>query len=387
MKKMRTIGAIVCSMGLMLALTVLPTLAQERKPVIIGIMEPLTGPLATQGMYDMRGEEVAIEQINELGGVLGRPLKAVFEDTESRPKSAMDAVRKLVDINKVPIIIGPHLSSTTIPTAKYTGEKGIPQISVSATSPDVRHLGPHHFSIVGLDDLLGKYQARFAIQDSGDIKKWGIMTVNDPYGLGIGKVMRKEIERQGGEVVSFVAWESGKTDYRAELQRLFAGKPEGILSVSWGEMAKIQFKQAYEMGLMDQVKGNWYLPYPTNLHACDPETVEGIKGLDVFYGSPRTAQFVERFKKKYPEAEPNAYSARTYDAVWIAALAIDIAGSTESARILNVLPFVFGFYKGASSSDVSVDADGMQNTQIFAAWVVRDGKLERYTEELWGVTP
>lgn len=366
----------------MIGIFILPSIAQEE--IVIGILEPQTGPLSVQGAYDIKGEEIALDQINELGGVLGRPLKAIFEDTQSRPESAMEGARKLVEINKVPIIIGCHTSGETIPVAEYTGSKGIPQISVSATSPTVRELGAHHFSVVGLDDLVGKFQAQFAWEDSDNAKRWGIMTVNDAYGLGIGKVMQEEIERQGGEVVSFIAWESGKTDYRAELQRLFAENPEAILSVSWGEMAQIQFKQAYEMGLAEQVKEKWYVPYPTNLEDCYPETVEGVKGLDVAWGSSRSAQFVERFKKKFSDVEPNAYSARAYDAVWIASLAINISGSTEPARIIEVLPFVFDLYRGVFSDDMSVDEDGMPKKQPCEAWIVRNGNLEKYTEKLWG---
>ena len=383
MRKRKISFQFFLTLVLMLVAFALPATAQEE--VVIGILEPQTGPLSVQGAYDIKGEEVALDQINELGGVLGRPLKAIFEDTQSRPESAMEGARKLVEINKVPIIIGCHTSGETIPTAKYTGSKGIPQISVSATSPQVRQLGLHHFSVVGLDDLVGKFQAQFAWEDSGGVKKWGIMTVNDAYGLGIGKVMQEEIERQGGEVVSFIAWESGKTDYRAELQRLFTDSPEAIISVSWGEMAQIQFKQAYEMGLTDQVKDKWYVPYPTNLEACHPETVEGVKGLDVAWGSPRSIQFIERFKKKYPDDEPNAYSARTYDAVWIASLAMNISGSTDPKRIIEVLPFVFDLYRGVFSDDMSVDEDGMPKKQPCEAWIVKDGKLEKYSEKLWGI--
>jgi branched-chain amino acid transport system substrate-binding protein len=296
----------------------------------------------------------------------------------------MEAVRKLIDINNVSIIIGPHTSGETIPTSTYSGSKGVPQISISATSPLVRELGPHHFSVVGLDDLVGKLMAQFAWEDAG-VEKWGIMTANSDYGIGIGRVMEEEIEEQGGNVVGFVTYEAGKTDYRAELERLFSDNPEAIMIVTWGEMAYIQFKQAYEMGLFDQTKDKWYSPYPSNITTGEPETIEGVKGLDVAWGSTRAEKFTERFKEEFPDEEPNAYSARSFDAVWIAALAMNISGSTEPKRIMEVLPFVFEIYRGVFSDDMSVDEDGMPKKQPCWAWIVRNGKLEMYTDRVYGM--
>lgn len=359
--------------------------AEEKEPVVIGGLFPQTGVCAHIGAKEVKGVELAVEEINEFGGVLGRPFKVIIEDTESRPKAAIDAAHKLIDINKVPIILGCHASSNTIPTATYSNSKGVIQISVSSTSPDVRNIGPYHFSICGLDDIMGKHITRFAMEDSGK-KKWGIFVMNDPYGVGIAKEMQKEIKRQGGEVVSLVKYELGKTDYRAELQRLFAPNPGGILSVGWGEIAAVQFKQAYELGLMEKIKGVWYVPYVGDIigPAAIPDAIEGVKGLEYGYGSPRTIQFVQKFKEHYPGMEMISDAVRCYDACWTAALAINVAGSTEPDHILKVLPFVFSMYKGASSVDLEVDEDGMQKTQVYFAYIVHNGKLERYTKEAIG---
>jgi len=197
--------------------------------------------------------------------------------------------------------------------------------------------------------------------------------------------MQKEIERQAGKVVSLVKYEVGHPDYRGELQRLFASGPEGVVAVSWSEMARIQHKQAFEMGLTETVKGAWYVPYPWDvIGEAIPETVEGIKGLDYGFGTPRTAQFLERFERRNPGVEVVSDAIRAYDACWVAALAMGISGSTEPDNILKVLPFVFSMYKGASSSDLGVDEDGMQKTQVYFAWIARNGKLVRYTDEVIG---
>jgi branched-chain amino acid transport system substrate-binding protein len=360
-------------------------LAQEKDEITIGVALAQTGHLSIYADYEIKGIKTAIDEINYYGGVLGKSFKAIVKDTESNPQGALDAVKKLVIINKVPLIIGCQASYNTIAAGEYLNDKGVIQISTSSTSLSIRDLGPYSFSVVGLDDLLGKYQVHFAIYDSSRIEKWGIMVIDSAYGIGIGNVMKEEIEAYGGEVVSYVKYEPNKTDYRAELQKLFIGEPQGILSINWGEMGEVQFKQAYEMGLLDKVENRWYSHFPAQLEQCIPETVEGVKGLDIFYGSSRTENFSNRFKKLHPDTPVNAYAARGYDACWIAALAIGVSGSTESDNILKALPFACSIYKGASSADMSVDNDGMQKTQVYASYIIKNGQLERYEEKLWGL--
>jgi len=360
-------------------------LAQEKDGIAIGVALAQTGHLSINADHEIKGIETAIDEINDYGGVLGKSFEAIFKDTESNPESALDAVKKLVIIKKVPLIIGCQSSSNTIAAGEYLNNKGVIQISTSSTSPPVRELGLYSFSVVGLDDLLGKYQVRFAIYDSSRIERWGIMVIDSAYGIAIGNAMKKEIEAYGGEVVSYVKYEPDKTDYQAELQKLFTTEPQGILSITWGEMGKIQFKQAYEMGLLDKVENRWY-SYPlAYLDQCIPETVEGVKGLDISYGSSRTDDFANRFRKLHPNTPVTAYAARGYDACWIAALAIGISSSSESDDILKALPLAFNLYKGASSADMSVDNDGMQKTQIYASYIMKNGQFERYEEKLWGL--
>ena len=133
-------------------------------PVVIGSISPLTGTNAVQGQDMKRGAQLALEQINAAGGVLGSPLKIIWEDTESSPKGGMDAVHKLVEINKVPLIVGAYSSGISLPTGQWTNSKKVIQISVASTSPKLREIGSYFFNAIGLDEVMGSKLAEFALE-------------------------------------------------------------------------------------------------------------------------------------------------------------------------------------------------------------------------------
>jgi branched-chain amino acid transport system substrate-binding protein len=365
-----------------------PTIAQQGQPVKIGVLVPLTGASAFGGVRNLRGIEIALDEINAGGGVLGgRPIEIIVEDDESRPKAGMDAIHKLVDVNKVPVVLGTMNSSITVPTATYSESRGVVQISLSATSPDLRKIGPHHFTVIATDEVMGGDVVKFAMKDSGE-KKFGVLVMNDAYGVGIAGAMKKVIESMGGEVVSEVRYELNKSDYRAELQRLFAAKPGAIISVSWSEMSRIIMKQAFELGLSAKVSGKWYFPYfQDSIEAAIPETIEGMKGLDVVSAvGPRYEEFVTSYMKKVkgnPELEKfvSYYPAIAYDAMWVTALAINMAGSTKPDAIMDALPQTFKLYRGVSDPDMRVDEDGIQITQIYQPFIFKNGKPQIYNVE------
>lgn len=366
---------------LTMAMMLLPQWATADDEVQIGVILPLSGSVASLGNPALQGINIALEEVNASGGVLGgKKLKLIVEDTESRPKGAMDAIHKLVDVDRVPIVLGEITSSSTMPTAEYSGSKGVVQIGLSATSPNLRQLGPNFFSMVATDEVMGRAMVSRAYKDTGK-KKFGILVMNDAYGVGIGEQMQKAVEKMGGQVVSEVRYELNKTDYRAEIQRLFSRKPEVILSVSWGEVSRLIQKQAWELGFAKKLNENWYSAYfSDSVSQCIPETTEGRKGLDVVSApGPRYDNIVKKYHERAGADKLVTYFVPVgYDAVWVTALAIDLAGSTDSAAIQKVLPTAFKIYRGVSDPDMTVDADGIQTTQVFGTFKYEGGKIVRY---------
>ena len=346
------------------------------EPVVIGSISPLTGTNAVQGLDMKRGEQMALEEINAAGGINGRPLKIIWEDTESSPRGGMDAVHKLVEINKVPLIIGAYSSGISLPTGQWTNSKKVIQIAEASTSPKLREIGPYFFNIIGLDEVMGTMLAEFALESGA--RTFASITVNNPFGIGIEIWTKKTIDKAGKKWLEAVRYDEKKTDYRAEIERLFAKKPEVVFFTAYGTESKLILKQAYEMGLKPS-KG-WYADYPTMwCNEVIPVSAEGIRGLECgMTGGTRLEEYQAAYKRRYgKEAKQTAFGAYAYDATWIAALALGMAGSTDTDKIAKALHTVSKIYNGVTG-DKSFDKDGMQVIDYYQRMVYRGGKLVPY---------
>ncbi len=354
----------------------MPFSSEAAEPVIIGSICPLTGTNAVQGLDMKQGEGLALDEINAAGGIYGRPLKIIWEDTESSPKGGMDAVHKLVEINKVPLIIGAYSSGISLPTGQWTNSKKVIQISEASTSPKLREIGPYFFNVMGLDEVMGTKLAEFAFESGAET--FASIVVNNPFGIGIEIWTKKAVDKAGKTWLEAVRYNEKKADYRAELERLFAKKPDVVFFTAYGTESKLLLKQAFEMGLKPS-KG-WYADYMTMWsNEVIPETAEGIKGLVM--GSTSGSRFEDyqaAYKKKYGEkAKQTAFGMYAYDAAWIAALALSMTGSTDTDKIANALYPVSKIYNGVSG-DKSFDKDGMQVTDYYTRKVYKGGELVFY---------
>jgi len=350
--------------------------AEAAEPVVIGSISPLTGTNAVQGLDMKRGEQMALEEINAAGGICGRPLKIIWEDTESSAKGGMDAVHKLVEINKVPLIVGAYSSGISLPTGQWTNSKKVIQIAEASTSPKLREIGPYFFNIIGLDEVMGTMLAAFALESGANT--FASITVNNPFGIGIEIWTKKTIDNAGKKWLEAVRYDEKKTDYRAEIERLFAKKPEAVFFTSYGTESKLILKQAYEMGLKPS-KG-WYADYPTMWsNEVIPVSAEGILGLKIGKArGVRLEQYQAAYQKRYGKgAKQTAFGAYAYDATWVAALALSMAGSTDTDKIAKALHIVSKVYGGVTG-DKGFDQDGMQVTDYYQRMVYKGGKLIPY---------
>ena len=350
--------------------------SEAAEPVVIGSISPLTGTNAVQGLDMKRGEELALEEINSAGGIDGRPLKIIWEDTESSAKGGMDAVHKLVEINKVPLIVGAYSSGISLPTGQWTNSKKVIQIAEASTSPKLREIGPYFFNIIGLDEVMGTMLAELALESGANT--FASITVNNPFGIGIEIWTKKTVDKAGKKWLEAVRYDEKKTDYRAEIERLFAKKPEVVFFTAYGTESKLILKQAYEMGLKPS-KG-WYADYPTMWsNEVIPASAEGIRGLECgATGGARLEEYQAAYQKRYgKEAKQTAFGAYAYDATWVAALALSMAGTTDTDKIATALHIVSKVYNGVTG-DKSFDQDGMQVTDYYQRMVYRGGKLIPY---------
>ena len=378
MKKCLFVMFLTVTLGSLIGMS---SLAAEEAPVKIGVLLPLTGTQAVMAEDLQEGFLIAQEQINAAGGVLGRRLELIIEDTETRPTPGMDAARKLVELDRVPVITGGFSSGVMLPIAEYCQERGILVVSQPPTSPLFRDVGDYIFLINVLDNYKGKVISEFAFKDSG-LKRFGLMFMNNAFGQALKEETIKNLESLGAEVVVVVDYELNKVDYKAELTRLFANDPEAIIATFYANEGFIAAKQAYEMGLLNVNEVPWYCPEMASSFAKAleeiPEVVEGIKGLNPL--APESL-FMEAFREKKGRDPITAYSAMNYDALIMIAMAINFANSTDSTAIRDALPKISQWYRGQSTGgDKRFDEDGMQGFGQYSKVILINGEVVPYSE-------
>ena len=222
--------------------------AQQKEPVLIGAIQDLTGPIGPHGQESLHATELAVEEINKAGGVLGRPIKLLVEDSESRPKAGVEAAHKLADVNKVPVCIGGYSSGQALPIGEYLNSVKVVWVT-DATTNKLKTIGPYVFDTADLAD-----QAVALVDFAwADIKarKFAALAENNPIGQDRADVTEKRAKELGGTFVTKMLYAVGAKDFRTELMKLMAAKPDAILcDIYTGDGIIIQ-KQLYEMGVKD----------------------------------------------------------------------------------------------------------------------------------------
>jgi branched-chain amino acid transport system substrate-binding protein len=375
MKRFAFIIAIAVSLCFVIGFS----MADAKEPVKIGILCPITGTQAVMSEDLLTGFKLAQEEINAAGGILGRPVKLIVEDTETRPAPGMDAARKLIEVDRVKIISGGFSSGVALPIAKYCQQNKILAVFQPPTSPLFRNAGSYIFLTNVLDNYKGKVIADFAVADSGK-KRFATMFMNNAFGKALMDETLKNLEKQGAQVVSKVVYELNKVDYKAELQRLFSQKPEAIIATFYAKEGLVIAKQAYEMGMLNVDKVPWYVPEMTSSFASAvkdiPQVVEGIKGLNPLQPG---SLFMEKFKKRMGRAPITAYAAMNYDALIMIAMAANFANSVDPTAIRDNMRKIDDWYRGQSTGgDKRFDKDGMQGFGEYSKVIIRDGKIVPY---------
>lgn len=338
----------------------------------LGAVLPLTGVNATIGKDQKRGIDLAVATINGKNGVLGKKLVVDVEDSEGRAPAAIQAARKLVDVGKVPAIIGEYSSGNSIPMQQYLQKQGVVGINPGSSSIDMRANGDRQFSVIGLDDVAGSFAADAL--NAKDYKSIAILAPNNAYGSGIVKSVADSFAKLGGTVAGKELYTEGQADYRQELKRLQGLKPDAYVLTMYGKDGATINKEAFELGISEDPVFDIYLSQ--DVPDADPTAVEGRFGMDVnaVADTPEATAYRDAYKKAFGEDLLSSFNGLAYDAVTIAAAAINEAGSATSDAISQALPTVSETFTGVTGP-VKFDADGQRSEQPYVLATVKDGKI------------
>ena len=337
---MKKILALVFTMAMVLSM--LSCVFAEEDTIVFGLSCAVTGNFPLAGERTLQGVQMAVDEINEKGGVLGKKLDFIYEDDGNDSTQAINVVTKMLNEDIVGMI-GPHTTGNTLATQQMYKDAGMPFFSGgSGVKLETEIDNPYFHRVRPSDAIAGEIAAKFAVENLG-AKKVGIDYNNNDFGTGGRDVVVATLERLGVEYVE-VAHNSGDTDMTAQLMKL---RTEGVDAVIlWTDDAEdvVTARQSYELGLDVPFITSAGVVMQQVLDQMEPEYCEGWYSVTDFVPAnddPIVKGFVERFNAKYG-IDPELYASAYYGAVYALATAIEEAGSTDHEAVNEALTHISG---------------------------------------------
>jgi branched-chain amino acid transport system substrate-binding protein len=357
-----------------LLLTLVATVAiHAADPIKLGEYASLTGKEAGFGQTSHQGVVLAIEEINAAGGVLGRPLELVTEDNQTKPGESATVVKKLISRDKVVALIGEVSSGRSLEAAPIAQQNKIPMVAPAATNPKVTQTGNYIFRVCFIDPFQGTVMAKFAKQDL-KVKRVAILSsVSNAYSLGLAKFFKETFTAGGGEIVTEKNLSEGDKDFRAQLTAVKAADVDAVYVPCYYTEAALIVRQARDLGLTMPFFGGdgWEDEQLLKiggeaLNGCYYSTHFSAENTD-----PVVAAFTAKYKARWNNEAPGAFSALGYDAVYVIADAIKRAGGTEGPKLRDALAATKDFPGITGLTTINAERNASKPATIIA---LKDGK-------------
>ncbi len=343
----------------------------------IGFVSPLTGDAASYGEVEKEVLAIALDEINNAGGIAGKKVEVIYEDGKCEGKSATTAANKLIYVDKVKVIMGGGCSGETLAMAPIANKANVIIFSSYSTSPKITDAGDFIFRNAYSDADSGRVTAELVAEK---YKTVGILSEQTDFAQAFKEVFIKDFTAKGGKVVADETFLPESRDFRTALQKIIAAKPEAIwIDPQTDKTGGMATKQAREIGWTGPLFGNFATPAPGFLELAG-NAAEGM----VFAGDPevspeaseKTKELFEKYRAKYGKDPAYAYPmAARYDAIYILKGAIEAVGY-DGEKIRDYL-YSMPEYDGALGKykfDKNGDVVGVEMTKK----VIKDGKPVPY---------
>lgn len=340
----------------------------------IGEFASLTGKEATFGISSHEGTLMAIEEINAAGGVLGKKLELLTEDTQSKPGEPATVVNKLVARDGVVAMLGEVASSRSLEAAPICQQNKIPMVSPSSTNPKVTQTGDYIFRVCFIDPFQGTVMANFAARTL-KAKKVAVFTdVKSDYSKGLAQFFKESFVKSGGQIVSELDFNGGDKDFKAQLTAIKGANPDAIFVPGYYTDAALICIQAKQLGLNVPLMGGdgWE---SEKLVEIGKDAVEGQYFSTHYHpdvGSEKSKQFVANYKKRWNGKTPDALAACGYDSAIVLADAMKRAGSSEGPKVRDALAATKDFDAVTGRLTINAQRDATKSAVILQ---VKGGKF------------
>jgi branched-chain amino acid transport system substrate-binding protein len=329
---------------------------QETKSYNVGAIISLTGPFAEYGDPVKKGMLLAEEQINLKGGIKGKGIRLIIEDDASVAKNSINSAVKLINVDKVPIILGPITSGNSMAVAPVSENNKTIQLSILAGIPDLSNAGDYIFRIYPSSTIGAQFAVDKAIEYFKP-KKVAILYPSNPFGEVSKSIYKKTCENNGIEVGIIESYIDGAKDFRAQLTKISRYSPDIVLcSAYWIDGTNI-VKQMIEMNIEAPVIGEdgWHGPI---YQFIGKKGIQKVYFADILFGRDigdniEMQDFMNKFRLKYNQNATTS-AAAGYDAVCIAEEAIRNAGYNPTS----IKKYLYNINFKGSLGNIKYDANG-----------------------------
>ena len=309
-------------------------------PVKIGVYLPLTGQNAFGGQLELEGVQLANKQMPTV--LDGRPVELVIVDNKSDKVEAANAVKRLIERDKVAALIGSYGSSLAMAGAEITEKAKVPGVGTSCTNPLVTMGKKYYFRACFIDPYQGAAAATYAVEKLGFKKAAVLMEMTNDYAVGLANFFSRAFKKQGGEIVANLKYSAGDQDFTAQLTELISKKPDIVFMPAYFAEGAIIMKQARELGATFRLMGADAMDNPDTVK-LGGKAVEGFLHTTFPYDakmpnmSAEAKKFTEVWYAANPGKDPNVNAALGYNAYYLILDAITRANSDKPQAITEAL--------------------------------------------------
>jgi branched-chain amino acid transport system substrate-binding protein len=326
----------VLSAALFLGCVIAGTAVRAEVPIRIAAIFSQTGIAATHNEPLISMVQLAVEAINQRGGVLGRPIGLMLLDNQSSPIGSSIAAEEAVRMD-VAAVIGAHWSSHSLAMAPVLQKAGIPMISPGSTNPDVTQTGNYIFRACFLDSFQGKAMARFAFHELRARSAVVVRNIDETYSVTLAEFFKTAFTGFGGHVLLDAGYRGKAIDFSDEIAKIKAVNPDVVYLPGYTRDSGLFIKQARTSGLKGVILGGDAWDEIENYAGAAIEGCYQSAPWHPHAPFPKSKYLQSLYARKYGKPVDNMSAPLAFDTVNLLADAIARAGSLDRMKIRDAL--------------------------------------------------
>jgi branched-chain amino acid transport system substrate-binding protein len=300
--------------------------------IFFGVGGPFTGDNAEYGRIWKKAIDLAVDEVNGAGGVKGKKIQIVYEDTQSDPKQSVPVAQKFVADKRILAEIGDFASPASMAASPIYERGGLVQYAFTSSHPDFTKGGQYMFSTAVSQKDDAPYLANFAIKDHNK-KKLALLHLNTDWGKTTADLFEGRVKELGAQLAMRETFLPTEKDFRPILNKVRASEPDALIVEAYFNESSLLLQQAKDQGLKLPVFANGAVYSPQFLQ-LGGDAVEGVYTASPWFPeSPRpdVQAFVKAYRARYSNEDPNWFAADAYDTVKILAYVIGQVGTDRKA--------------------------------------------------------